>query len=97
MTVDYDKHEEILFFLEENISKLVRQKVASRAKYKEYDENYMNYLTADSIDDEIRKEMYGGLVEECYRFLRKKLNKALDENPELKNDEIVSEYIALMK
>lgn len=54
-----DRHEEILIFLEENISKLVKLKVASRAKYKEYDENYMNFLTAESCDDGIREELYG--------------------------------------
>ena len=53
-------HEEILMFLEDNISKLVRLKVASRAKYKEYDENFMNYITADSIEDDERIMLYSG-------------------------------------
>ena len=41
-------HEEILIFLEDNISKLVRLKVASKARYEAYDDNYMSCLTADS-------------------------------------------------
>ena len=32
-------HEEILIFLEDNISKLVRLKVASKAKYEAYDDS----------------------------------------------------------
>lgn len=47
-------HEEILIFFEENISKLVRLKVASKAKYEAYDESLIDYLTADSINDEER-------------------------------------------
>lgn len=49
-----DRHEDILIFLEDNISKLVKLKLASRATYKAYDQNYMNYLIAESIDDDIR-------------------------------------------
>lgn len=39
--------EDILIFIEKNISKLEKQKVASRAKYQEYDEYYSNYLIAE--------------------------------------------------
>lgn len=60
-------HEEILIFLEENISKLVRLKVASRAKYKEYDESFMKHLTADSIEDDERISLYSEQTFLCYK------------------------------
>lgn len=76
-------HENILEFLEDNISKLVKLKVASRPKYKEYDEHYMDFLTAESIDDEDRMELYEELTETSYKWLRHKLTKAIKENGEL--------------
>ena len=91
------KHEEILIFLEENISKLVKLKVASRAKYKEYDEQFMNYLTADSIDDKDRTDMYREMVEMYYVAMRTKLQTAINDNPELIMNKLVAEYIKLMK
>jgi len=91
------KHEDILIFLEENISKLVKLKVASRAKYKEYDEQFMNYLTADSIDDKDRTDMYREMVEMYYVAMRTKLQTAINDNPELIMNKLVAEYIKLMK
>ena len=90
------KHEDILIFLEENISRLVKLKVASRAKYNEYDRNYTNFLIAESCDDDIRVEMYGGMVEACYLSMRKKLESAIKENEELKQNRIIAEYMSLM-
>ena len=91
------KHEDILIFLEENISKLVKLKVASRAKYKEYDEQFMNYLTADSIDDKDRTDMYREMVEMYYVAMRTKLQTAINDNPELIMNKLVAAYIKLMK
>ena len=91
------KHEDILIFLEENISKLVKLKVASRAKYKEYDEQFMNYLTADSIDDKERTEMYREMVEMYYAAMRTKLQTAINDNPELMMNKHIAEYIKLIK
>lgn len=91
-----DKHEDILIFLEENISKLVKLKVASRATYKSYDDNYMNYLTAESIDDDFRMELYSKLVDECYCSMMRKLQTAINDNADLKKDKVVAEYIELM-
>lgn len=97
MTYDSQKtHENILMFLEDNISKLVKLKVASRAKYKEYDENYMNYLTAKSIEDEDRMELYEELTENSYAWLRHKLTKNIKENEELMDSPLVKEYLRLM-
>lgn len=92
-----DKHEDILIFLEDNISKLVKLKVASGATYKSYDDNFMSYLTAESIDDECRMEQYSTLVNECYCSMLKKLQTAIEGNAELKKDKVVAEYIRLMK
>lgn len=92
-----DKHEDTLMFLEDNIAKLAKLKVASRAKHKEYDENYISYLTAVDIDDDIRTEMYGEMLMDCRLALQQKLKKALNENPELKNNSVVAEYIKLMR
>lgn len=92
-----EKHEDILIFLEENISKLVKLKVASRATYKSYDENFMNYLTADSIDDDERVELYSVLVDECYNSMLRKLQNAINENEELIKNKVVAEYIKLIK
>lgn len=89
-------HEEILMFLEDNISKLVRLKVASRAKYKEYDENFMNYITADSIEDDERIMLYSGETFICYEAMVAKLEAAIKSNSELKNNETVKEYLKLM-
>lgn len=89
-------HEEILIFLEENISKLVRLKVASRAKYKEYDENFMSYLTADSIEDDERISLYSEETFLCYKSMALKLEDAIKSNPELKDNKTVKEYIKLM-
>lgn len=91
-----NKHEEILSFLEDNISKLVKLKVVSRAKYKEYDEHYFKYLTADNIDDEVRIRLYSELTEDSYEWLKNKLQKALKENPGLTENLIVKEYSQLM-
>ena len=91
-----NKHEEILSFLEDNISKLVKLKVVSRAKYKEYDEHYFKYLTADNIDDEVRIRFYSELTEDSYEWLKNKLQKALKENPGLTENPIVKEYSQLM-
>lgn len=92
-----EKHEDILMFLEDHISKLVKLKVASRAKYKEYDENFVNYLTANSIDDEYRVELYKELVEECYVQMRFKLRSTLRATPNLLENKAVAEYAELMK
>lgn len=94
---DSNKHEDILMFLEDNISKLVKLKVATRAKYKAYDENYMDYLTAESCDDDIRMELYGEMVENCYFAMRKKLMDAVKGNTELKQNPVIAEYLKLMK
>ena len=91
-----NKHEEILLFLEDNISKLVKLKVASRAKYKEYDEHYFKYLTADNIDDKERTSLYSELTGQSYEWLKNKLQKALKENPGLSENPIVKEYSQLM-
>lgn len=92
-----DRHEDILIFLEDNISKLVKLKLASRATYKAYDQNYMNYLIAESIDDDIRMDMYKEIVKECYLVLRKKLMDAVKGNGKLKQDPVITEYLELMK
>lgn len=89
-------HEEILIFLEDNISKLVRLKVASRAKYKEYDENFMNYLTADSIEDDERISFYSEQTFLSYESMLLKLEEVIKNNPELKDDKVVKEYVKLM-
>lgn len=91
-----NKHEEILLFLEDNISKLVKLKVASRAKYKEYDEHYFKYITADNIDDRERIRLYSELTEDSYAWLKKKLQKTIKENPRLAENPIVKEYSQLM-
>lgn len=92
-----DRHEDILIFLEDNISKLVKLKLVSRATYKAYDQNYMNYLIAESIDDDIRMDMYKEIVKECYLVLRKKLMDAVKGNVKLKQDPVITEYLELMK
>lgn len=91
-----DKHEDILIFLEDNISKMDKLKVASRSKYKEYDKCYMSYLTAESLDDDDRMELYGEQTEECYAALRTKLKKAIKDNPDLLHNDLVAEYAELM-
>lgn len=97
MTYDSQKtHENLIEFLEDNISKLVKLKVASRAKYKEYDENYSDYLVAESIDDEDRMELYEELTENSYAWLRHKLTKAIEEDKELMENLLVREYLRLM-
>lgn len=92
-----DRHEDILIFLEDNISKLVKLKLVSRATYKAYDQNYMNYLIAESIDDDLRMDMYKEIVKECYLVLRKKLMDAVKGNVKLKQDPVITEYLELMK
>ena len=92
-----DRHEDILIFLEDNISMLVKLKLASRATYKAYDQNYMNYLIAESIDDDIRMDMYKEIVKEYYLVLRKKLMDAVKGNVKLKQDPVITEYLELMK
>ncbi len=92
-----DRHEDILIFLEENISKLVKLKLASRATYKAYDQNYINYLIAESSDDNIRMDMYKEIVEGYYLALRKKLMDAVKGNVKLKQDPVITEYLELMK
>lgn len=92
-----EKQEDILMFLEDNISKLVKLKVASRAKYKVYDDCYLSYLTADSIDDEFRVEMYREQLRDCYEAMRSKLQAALVANPDLMENKAVAEYAKLMK
>lgn len=89
-------HEEIIIFLEDNISKLVRLKVASRAKYKEYDENFMSYLTADSIEDDERISFYSEQTFLSYESMLLKLEEVIKNNPELKDDKVVKEYVKLM-
>lgn len=91
------KHEDILLFLEDNISKLVKLKVASRAKYKQYDEYYNNYIIADNINDEDLMEVYGQMVDDCNFMMFQKLNKELKANPELLQNAVVKEYIKLIK
>lgn len=89
-------HEEILIFLEENISKLVRLKVASRAQYKEYDENFMSYLTADSIEDDERISLYSEQTFLCYKSMLLKLEEVIKCNQGLKDNKVVKEYVKLM-
>lgn len=89
-------HEEILIFIEENISKLVRLKVASKAKYEAYDESLIDYLTDDSINDEERISLYSEQMLESYQSMLWKLLSAIKTNPELKNDVTVKAYFKLM-
>ncbi len=89
-------HEEILIFLEENISKLVRLKVASRVKYKQYDESFTDYLIADSINDEERISLYSEQTLESYQSMVERLDSAIKENPELKHNVTVKAYFKLM-
>ena len=89
-------HEEILIFFEENISKLVRLKVASKAKYEAYDKSLIDYLTADSINDEERISLYSEQMLESYQSVLWKLLSAIKTNPELKNDVTVKAYFKLM-
>ena len=89
-------HEKLLMFLDDNISKLVKLKVASRIKYKEYQENYMNYLNAVSIQDEDLIELYDERTEVSRRRLRDKLLDAISENEELLDNPLVKEYLGLM-
>lgn len=89
-------HEEILIFLEDNISKLVSLKVTSRAKYKEYDENFMSYLNADSIEDDERISFYSEQTFLSYESMLLKLEEVIKNNPELKDDKVVKEYVKLM-
>lgn len=89
-------HEEILIFLEENISKLVRLKVASRAQYMEYDENFMSYLTADSIEDDERISLYSEQTFLCYKSMLLKLEEVIKCNPGLRDKKVVKEYVKLM-
>ena len=89
-------HEEILIFLEDNISKLVRLKVASKAKYEAYDESLMDYFTADSINDEERISLYSEQMLESYLSMLWKLLNAIKANPDLKHNVIVKAYFKLM-
>ena len=89
-------HEEILIFLEDNISKLVRLKVASKAKYEAYDDSYMSYLTADSIDDEERVTLYSEQIQWDYQSMLEKLESAIHANPDLKHNDTVKAYFKLM-
>ena len=57
----------------------------------------MNYLIAESIDDDIRMDMYKEIVKECYLVLRKKLMDAVKGNVKLKQDPVITEYLELMK
>lgn len=64
-------HEEILIFLEDNISKLVRLKVASKAKYEAYDDSYMSTsqptaLTMKNVSLSIRSR-HNGATSPCWR------------------------------
>lgn len=95
--IDSDKHEDILTFLEDHISQLVKLKVVSRAKYKEYDQLYMDYLAAESIDDKERMELYGGMIGDCNFLMWRKMKKAIEEHPELLLQDVVREYVKLMK
>ncbi len=89
-------HEEILIFIEENISKLVRLKVASKAKYEAYDKSLIDYLTADSINDEERISLYSEQMLESYQSMLWKLLSAIKTNPELKHNVTVKAYFKLM-
>lgn len=84
---------DILFFLEKNISKLVKLKVASRAKFMQYGEALCNYDIADSIDDAKR---YGEEVNLYYHQLLIKLMKAITEDKTLLDNDIVNEYQSVM-
>lgn len=84
-------------FLEDHISQLVKLKVVSRAKYKEYDQLYMDYLAAESIDDKERMELYGGMIGDCNFLMWRKMKKGIEEHPELLLQDVVREYVKLMK
>lgn len=96
MKIDTDRHEDLLIFLEENMSQLVKLKVASRAHYKNYDECYVNYLTAESCDDDERMLLYGEMVEDCHAAIQRKLETALNAQPELLTHQVVKEFVKLM-
>ena len=55
----------------------------------------MNYLTADSIDDDERIMLYFDETFICYEAMVAKLEEAIKRNPELKNNEAVKEYLKL--
>lgn len=89
-------YEEICEFLEDNISKLVKLKVASRDKYKEMDKLLLDYLTAESIDDEVRMELFSEQLDECFVWMRHKERKAIVENTELLTNRLVRDYMRVL-
>lgn len=91
-----DLYEEICEFLEDNISKLAKLKVASRDKYKEMDQLLMNYFTAESIDDEDRMELFSEQLDECFVWLRHKERKAIVNNSELLGSKLVRDYMRVL-
>ena len=96
MKMNRNRREDLLIFLEDNISKLVKLKVASRAHYKNYDECYVNYLTAKSCDDDERMLLYGEMVEDCHAAMQRKLETTLNAQPELLTHQLVKEFVKLM-
>lgn len=88
-------HEELSEFLEEHISELVKLKVLSHAKYKEYDESIINYFTADNVDDLFRLQMYQSQMDRCVKDMTQKMDKKLKEEPELKKNKLVKDFLRL--
>ena len=90
-------HSGITEIFEDSRSKISKLKLMTYPKMNEYSDNYMSYLTADSIDDQDRIEFY---LEECNKSLRalvSKYKKVQSENPDIRNEKVVKEILAVLK
>ena len=91
-----ERYENLCEFIEEHLSRLVKLKVVTRASYHAYDECLFNYITAESIDDRTRMELFKTQVLFCYESIDMKLSKQLTANPDLAEDEVIAEMLQIM-
>lgn len=88
-------HENILNFIEENLSELLKYKFLTRTVYKNYDNAMENYLIAESSDDKERMEMYEDELNVCYHKIIKKFLKVLESENNV-SAEFITKYHSVL-
>lgn len=79
-------------FIKENRSKLVKEKLLSVGKSREFGEFVVNYCTADAAADALRLRLYLEDIWQCIASMSRKLNKRLNEMPKLRTDKTVKQF-----
>lgn len=87
-----EPYTELALYIEENLTKLVKLKLITRDRFKQFDQLISDYILADGLGDEERVPIYAEQIEDHYNYIAEKLDKRTEEENSLGSDPVVFEY-----